>query len=230
MPHYNNKMDVMKAIMSVKQQIYKNWELIIIDDCSTDGSYEYIENYLDEYPDNKIILKRQDKNRGCYICMNEGILISNGELITRLDSDDKLHPEKLLLQVNYLNQNQNMVAVNCIYERSKVFKRKGEATLMFKKNIIEQIGYYDSVRFGADTEFRERLEKVFKNKVGMINKTLYFALNRKNSLTNSKKTGNGLIRDKYKNNYQKWHNSSKILYIEYPLLNRPFSVDSIMLS
>ena len=63
LPVYNNKNDVQKAIMSIINQTYKNWELLIINDASTDGT----ENILKKYSDNSNIkIINNEKNMGCY--------------------------------------------------------------------------------------------------------------------------------------------------------------------
>src|SRR3989304_7870536 len=111
LPVYNNKQDILKAIKSVELQTYKDWELIIIDDYSTDNTYETLKEYVEKSDfKNQIILKRNEKNIGCYSSLNEGLLLSKGEFITRLDSDDIYKRRKLEKQVNFLKNDSKRKA------------------------------------------------------------------------------------------------------------------------
>jgi len=229
---YNCKEYIIDSVKSVESQTHKNWELIIVDDCSTDGSFEIIQEYLNFINDNRIKLIKNDKNIGCYCSVNEGILVSTGDFITRLDSDDKFKPTKLEKQLDYLLKNPNKMAVVCYFLREGAYPDVGDVTIMFKKQVINDIGYYDSVRFGADSEFYWRIGKYYNQAIGKINETLYLAKKRPNSLTTSKITGNAKIRQDYVSCYHPWQDESKRkkkLYMYYPLLDRPFKVNPIML-
>lgn len=92
-----------KTIESIKKQTYKNWELLIIDDCSIDKSKELIENYT--LKDSRIKLIRLDKNSGAAVARNRGIEEASGRFIAFLDSDDSWHPEKLDKQVKFMLEN-----------------------------------------------------------------------------------------------------------------------------
>ena len=102
---------------------------------------------------------------------------------------------------------------------------------MFRRKIIEKIGYYDSVRFGADSEYYNRIKVVYgNNAICIINDVLYLALFRPNSLISSRKSNSrSIIRVKYKKNYLNWHKMYKNLYIAYPLKKRPFKVSNELL-
>jgi len=237
-PMYNNgkyKKHCIKAIKSVLQQTHSNWEMIIIDDHSTDGTYEYVTNYVNKLNTNKIKIIRNSVNKGCYVSLNEGIINSSGDYITRLDSDDSFVKNKLELQVNLLDKNKHIVSVFCSYKRDDLVVPFSEISAMYRRNIIKKIGYYDSVRFAADSEFRARINKTYgKNKIIIIDKILYHAYTREKSLTTSKETGrHGVgykMRKTYSKRYKKWHASNNKLYIHYPLLKRPFIVPGEMLS
>jgi hypothetical protein len=129
------------------------------------------------------------------------------------------------------------VACFCQYKRihyktNKVLvKDVGESTIMFRRKIIEEIGYYDSVRFGADSEYRDRIRTVYgKKAMYIIKSVLYLALLRPNSLISSGKSIQGSrFRIQYRDNYSKWHRHCKKLYMEYPLLQRKFNVANELL-
>lgn len=93
---YNTKLFIEKAIESMLRQTYGDWELIIMDDASADGSPELIEKYLN---DNRIKLYRSEKNMGYLKNKNHGFQFVTGDLITQLDSDDTCPPERLQKQV-----------------------------------------------------------------------------------------------------------------------------------
>lgn len=231
LPVYNNKDDILDAIQSVIGQKYANWELIIIDDCSTDGTYHIIQNFILKNPKYSIKLIKNNKNQGVYVSMNEGLKHTNGTYVALINSDDQYHPDILVESIGCLEKNKKLVAVISKYQReSKIIY--APVTLVYRKKIINEIGYYDSVRFGADSEFHERIIKKYGT-TGLkhINKILYFAKNRVGSLTTSSttgRTGTGInIRREYVTQYRKWHN--KNLYMPYPQNIRPFPVSPIML-
>jgi hypothetical protein len=232
-PMYNVKNYIANAITSVLDQSYKNIELILIDDKSSDNSYAIARDFSKKYDRVKIF--KNPKNVGTYISINIGILLSKGEYITILGADDRFLKNKVEEQVDVLNKNPNIVSVYCMYQRLHYKTKKitvtrlGESTIMFRRSIIKIIGYYDSVRFGADTEFRDRIKKVFgTERTKVIKKVLYYALYRPNSLTTSGLYGNhSKPRRFYSSKYLEWHRKSKKLYISFPLKKRPFPVSKI---
>ena len=173
----------------------------------------------------KIIFNK--KNIGCYKSLNKGLIISEGEYFTRLDSDDVFNREKLQEQINLFNEKKSLICVRTYYKRLTKIYKVNYCTQMFKKNIINKIGYYDSVRFAADSEYMSRVIAVYgANKIKTIDKVLYIARVRNNSLTQNIETKLGCKeRIEYRKNFEKWHQSyskNRDLYIEYPLLLRPF--------
>lgn len=97
MPAHNSEETISEAVRSVIVQSYENWELLIIDDCSTDGTVQVIEEYL---KDSRIRLVKTDKSVGKpYYPRNFGIRESRGQYIAFLDSDDIWLPNKLESQI-----------------------------------------------------------------------------------------------------------------------------------
>ena len=227
LPVYNNSADVLNAIRSVINQTISNWELIIIDDCSTDNTYELLSKFVNENPNLKIVLLRNTKNIGLFPSLNEGLLKSNGKYIARIDSDDIFANNILEVHLQFFNENNSYLVTRSKYLREGREPKFGNITMIYNKQIIDKIGYYDSVRFAADDEFSERVGKYYK--IIHIDKLLYFAKLRENSLTTSKITGNRKIRIRYVKDYKNWHKKYKNNYMPYPLLKRPFEVDPIML-
>ncbi|HFF5272228.1 TPA: glycosyltransferase family 2 protein, partial [Acinetobacter baumannii] len=99
-PSYNSAKYIGKTIDSVISQTYKKWELIIIDDCSTDSSVEIIKDY--ENKDNRIKLIQLKENSGAAVARNTGIQLARGRFIAFLDSDDSWLPEKLEKQLKFM--------------------------------------------------------------------------------------------------------------------------------
>lgn len=104
-PNYNSARFIGETIESVLAQTYTNWELIIIDDNSTDNSLEVLEQYQD-HP--KIRIISNSVNSGAAICRNQAIEIAKGRFIAFLDSDDVWYPEKLEKQINFMHNNQHV--------------------------------------------------------------------------------------------------------------------------
>lgn len=102
-PVYNAAKTIEKTIKSVLHQSYTYFEIIIIDDCSTDNSFQIIEELSES--DSRIILYRNEKNLGVAKTRNAGINIAKGEFISFLDSDDIWKSTKLEKQLEYIKQN-----------------------------------------------------------------------------------------------------------------------------
>jgi len=104
LPSYNAEAYLTKTIDSVLLQTEKDFELIIIDDCSTDGSVKLIECYAKS--DSRITYQVLEKNSGGPACpRNKGLELSKGRYIAFIDSDDVWHPEKLRIQLQAMRQN-----------------------------------------------------------------------------------------------------------------------------
>lgn len=223
---YNDADNVVNAINSIKTQTLNNWQLIIVDDASTDNSYMLIEKAKEN--DKRILLLKNDKNSGMFISRNIAIQKSTAKYITFIDSDDRMHPEKLYLQCAFLEKYRFFVCTISKYERIGKGVNFGEITMMFRKSIINEMGYFDSVRFAADSEFLQRLNLKYPSRVKKINKILYYAMNRPNSLTTSSDTGDRQIRDLYVQRYTEWHNNGN-LFMSFPLVTRPFVLPSSLM-
>lgn len=100
MPLYNAESYVAEAIGSVMAQTYQNWELIVVDDCSTDGSLAVVEGISDA----RIRVLRQDRNGGAAKARNRAVEESSGDVLSYLDSDDAWMPEKLDCQLAFMRK------------------------------------------------------------------------------------------------------------------------------
>lgn len=100
MPSYNTEKYIAESIKSVLVQTYKNWELLIIDDCSTDNTDEVVASFHDE----RIRYFKNEINSGAAISRNRALREAKGKWIAFLDSDDLWFPQKLELQIHFMEK------------------------------------------------------------------------------------------------------------------------------
>lgn len=101
MPSYNTAKYISQSIQSVINQTYQNFELIIVDDCSTDNTDEIVKAFDDE----RIIYIKNDVNCGAALSRNRALRQAKGKWIAFLDSDDLWLPEKLEKQIAFMEKN-----------------------------------------------------------------------------------------------------------------------------
>ena len=101
MPNYNSEKYIEATINSVLAQTYHNWELLFVDDCSSDASLELVKAFQDE----RIRIFSMKKNGGAALARNKAIEEAKGRWIAFLDSDDLWIPEKLEKQITYMQNN-----------------------------------------------------------------------------------------------------------------------------
>lgn len=102
MPSWNTGRYIAESIQCVIDQTYDNWELLIVDDCSTDNTDEIVEPFL---KDSRIKYLHNEKNSGAALTRNKAIKVAQGEWIAFLDSDDLWTSEKLEKQVKFMQDN-----------------------------------------------------------------------------------------------------------------------------
>lgn len=101
MPAYNCERFIAEAIRSVLAQTYTDWELIIVDDCSTDNTAQIVASF----DDTRIVYQRNEKNVGAALTRNKALQIAKGHYIAFLDADDLWTPEKLEHQIAFMEKN-----------------------------------------------------------------------------------------------------------------------------
>ena len=109
MPVYNGEMYLAEGIDSILEQTFEDFELIIVDDCSTDGSAAILRDYASR--DERIRLIQHNRNRGSASARNSGIAASRGEFIAAMDCDDISLPQRLEKQVAFLRSLPNTAVV-----------------------------------------------------------------------------------------------------------------------
>ena len=160
-PTYNRAKKVCRAVGSVLDQTYRDFEVIVIDDASTDDTEERLREFT-----GRIQVIRNHVNRGVSAARNRGINESGGRYIALLDSDDYWLPEKLKVQVEFFRQNPDAV----ICQAKEIWIRKGKrvnpgqkhlkpsgdifvpslklclvspSAVMFKRSLLDEVGMFD---------------------------------------------------------------------------------------
>ncbi len=244
-PSYNAEEGIRIAIESLQKQTYRNLEILAVDDCSTDQTAQVIKEYAEQ--DSRIKFLSATVNGGPYIARNIALQAASGDLVTINDADDWSHPEKIATQVKDFIENPHRIANTSeharVTEELKLYRRgmpgqyifSNMSSLMFKRDaVLKEAGYWDSLRFAADSEFKKRLIKIFgEDKIADL-KTgpLSLPMQSQSSLTGSSAFGyHGYlkgIRKEYAECQAWFHKHATSLYIPYPQTERPFPVPEPM--
>lgn len=113
---YNCEKTLAEAIESILAQTYNNWELIMCDDCSTDGTYNVTKKFAEKFPKRIKILKNEVNSRLAF-SLNHCLQYATGEFIARMDGDDKSLPDRLEKQIQYLRENPDIDLVGTAMQR-----------------------------------------------------------------------------------------------------------------
>lgn len=224
-PLYDYSCYIEELINSVKSQDYSAWELIIVDDFSSDNPYRFIKKHISS----RITYFVLDKNCGYAVAKNEGIIRSSGDYIVVLDADDLLTSSSIRFRVNFLEKNSNFKWVHAkAYEfsrnikkvvwRHRKFIRRFEKmqktnnykniwdsihaqTVMIKRECYIKVGLYqESMRSMSDKEMWARIQ----NNIGLpgyLNKfVVYYRCHNKQMHRSQQKKRNikKLLRQLYK--------------------------------
>ena len=250
MTNYNCGKYIAMAIESIQYQTCRDWELIIVDDRSTDFSDEVIRKKTLE--DNRIVYLRNVVNVGCYASKNIGLTHCRGKWITFQDADDHSTCDRLEKQLRccvqhdipccvttYLSRNGTSDADAPDYARMDWIT--APITLFIQHALLrDRLGGFDPVRFGADTELLQRL-KLLKIPLYILKRYAYSCLDkwleteRRASLTGAPDTATDKpIRLKYRRAYVDFHHfvstSPKFadqLRYKFPSPNRPFPLKQL---
>lgn len=108
MPVYNAERYVAEAIESILAQTFTDFEFIIVDDGSTDGSQSILERYARQDPRIRLISR---PNTGIVGALNDGLAEAGGKYVARMDADDRCRPDRFALQAEYLETHTDIVAL-----------------------------------------------------------------------------------------------------------------------
>lgn len=143
MSFYNSEETLYDSIQSVIDQTYKNFEIILVDNCSTDSSSDIAKQFECEY-DNVVLLKTRENSGGPAVPRNLGVIKSQGEYLAFIDSDDIWMPEKLDIQCGY------------VYEYDFI------STMFVFNSVLNEKG--PSIKFSSDRSLRYK-DIVYNNPV-----------------------------------------------------------------
>ena len=249
MTAYNVEHLVKTSVMSVLNQSYSNLELIVVDDCSTDGTLEALR--LMESEDERMQVIAKDRNDGTYVSKNIGLLQANGEFVAFQDSDDWSHPDRLGKSIAVLASEPEIVALTTSWVRMTTagtfvllsnsrYLVKAHISLVFRREVVlQRSGFFDSVRAAGDAEFEGRISILFgEHRVVNCHWPLSFGRIRVGSITANAQYGLARgrgrpIREKYRKAYRKWHEnigSGHDGYMPFPLRERPFEAPKAILA
>lgn len=157
MPSYNTATFIEESIRSVLTQTYTNWELIIVDDCSTDNTDAVVSNFLE---DKRIHYFKNEKNSGAAFSRNRALREAHGKWIAFLDSDDVWLPEKLEKQISFMKNNDYHFSYTNYIEIDEESKANGKIVTGPKH--ISKHGMYNYCWVGCLTVMYDA------DKVGLI--------------------------------------------------------------
>ena len=185
LPVFNSEATIANTLNSIQEQSFQHWELLIVDDGSTDTSLEIIRNYA--LLDSRIKVYQNLKNNGVAYSRNVGLYYANGDLITFHDADDTSHQDRMEYQFTALSSSSKTRIAITQYVRlnsegsalsiNGATKRNHVSGMMVRKTVIDKIGYFKPLKISEDSEYHERILATFgKKSRKIICKTLYYAL------------------------------------------------------
>jgi len=111
LPVYNAQEFVRPSVESILDQTYTDFDFIIIDNCSTDASFDILREYVEK--DDRVCLHRNDRNMGFVYSLNKGNQLATTEYVARMDADDVSTPDRLEKQIRFLLENPEIDVVTC---------------------------------------------------------------------------------------------------------------------
>lgn len=174
MPTFNRASYLQRSINSVLKQSFSDWELLIVDDGSQDGSFNIVDGYISQFENIRYL---KHSNRKPALSTNVGILASSGEYLSFLGSDDEYKPDHLKFRVEYLNKNPNVDFIHGGVEivGSPYVKDKNDltknihlsecaigGTFFGKRKVFFEMDGFKDLYYSDDSDFFERVQDKFK--------------------------------------------------------------------
>jgi hypothetical protein len=219
---YNPGQELITSIRSLLNQSWKNLEILLVDDFSQDSTFIDIALAMDT----RIKLIRQERNQGTYAARNAALDVASGDFITFQDSDDWSHPRRIEAQIAAFGAGENVMATYAKAVRlpsdlfftgadSIPWRETNASSLMFRYCVFEELGYFDSVRKAADSEYFSRINSYYKNKSNVAPIRLcseaHLSIVRisQDSLSRSEIRTNWMhpVRIHYRDSFYEWHKS-----------------------
>ncbi|MCH8502461.1 MAG: glycosyltransferase [Aliidiomarina sp.] len=245
-PCFNAEATIATALRSLLTQTWAALEVIVVDDASTDQTVAVVKHW--QKRDKRIRLFTSPVNRGAYAARNRGLQVARGAFFTCHDADDWSHPEKIERQLRALLAAPKAQASLSHWVRTSdqlEFSRwrveaswiyRNISSLMCRRGVVEQIGYWDLVNCNADTEYMYRLERAYgKDAIIDVQPGVVLALGRERveSLTQTQATHLrtqfvGVRRD-YMDAARAWHATTDRLYMPAQPTERMFKAPTLMI-
>ena len=187
------------AIRSVLEQTHRQLELIVVDDASRDGTWRRLQAAAAADP--RVRAVRLEHNVGTYAAKNVGLLLAHGDLLAFQDADDWSCPERFAQCLVPLRRRPWLQAVACEYVRLQddgrfwsslvwPLQRRTPNSVIFRRRVLERIGFFDEHRFGSDSEYVARLQVAFGPRaLYRLQRPLIIAARRENSLMTAASSG-----------------------------------------
>lgn len=246
-PCYNAEATIATALHSLLQQSHRQLDILVVDDASTDASCAKVLAIAER--DNRIRLVQQIPNQGAYAARNRALQQASGQFITTHDADDWSHPQKIELQLAALSEAKEAMASLSCWVRARddlQFERwrmeegwiyPNVSSLMFRREVVQAIGYWDRVSVNADTEYCYRLRRYYGDAaIVMVRPGIPLAFGRadnhslsQTSATHLRTQFRGVRRD-YHEAAVAWQQSASLaeLYLDAEPEQRPFAVPPMM--
>lgn len=248
MPAWNAEATVEMAVRSILNQSWRNLELIVVDDNSSDGTWGVLQRLACLEP--RLRIRRNAVNAGPYVSKNLGLDMAQGEWITGHDADDWAHPGRIenhlkealsgprpmrasvtfMIRIQTSGFFDTIVKINP-FAPDGVTRVSSISALFERKLLRENLGYWDSVRFGADSEMIARTQKFIGDEFREIPQIGMICLSTEQGLTNHPEFGirsNGgrpsPMRLAYKKSWTTKHSvlPPDKLYLPFPQLRRSY--------
>ena len=161
-PVYNAEQYIEQTIQTILNQTYQNWELLLVDDCSTDQSATIIQRYQIEEP-NRIQYHRMETNSGAAKSRNRGIEEAKGKYITFIDADDLWEPTKLARQIEFMKKGKYDFSCTSYEFADSQGKGNGKiahvpASLTYQEALKNTIIFTSTVMFHMDKLQKEDIQ------------------------------------------------------------------------
>ncbi len=252
MPAFNAEKWIEPAVGSILNQSWRNLELIVVNDKSTDRTGEILNDLAQT--DSRLRVLHNPVNVGPYVSKNVALSFASGDFVTGHDADDIALPDRLHRQFEHLTSDPSNAGVigqmirvdetGALSVASKVsgmsfdgIHRTAMISLMVRRDVIDRFGYWDCVRFGADSEYRARLSTYLGRHIKTVPDLTMICLSAPESLTNDPDYGlietGGMspIRIAYRDNWLAWHKANRMsaMHREFSNASRPFEAPREML-
>jgi glycosyltransferase involved in cell wall biosynthesis len=216
-PTYNGERTIVKAIESVLTQSFQDFEIIVVDDGSTDKTKEIVLELIEK--DSRIKYIYQANSGGPARPINEGIKISKGEFLSFLEQDDEWLPEKLKNQIDFIEQRPGLGMISCgaiiksdtsgkqrkfefLKDKSSDFWFKSMlenknffynlSTLLVRKSSYKEIYFDENLKISTDLDFYIRM---MPSGFGVVSEPLVIYHSNQDSLSKSKKSLSPIVND-----------------------------------